>query len=81
MRQQIIDTKINSHAFGEADECLFEYLHTEMVNYTLSKTFEKKVTTYIEHATILNDFILPYSIAFSDIVILRGTNFRSSCNK
>ncbi|XP_076663495.1 trafficking protein particle complex subunit Trs33 [Andrena cerasifolii] len=42
MRQQIIDTKSNSHAFGEADECLFEYLHTEMVNYTLSKTFEKK---------------------------------------
>lgn len=46
MRQQIIDTKTSSYASGEADECLFEYLHTEMVNYTLSKTVNKKVTIY-----------------------------------
>lgn len=45
MRQQILDAKLNSHASGEADECLFEYLHTEMINYTLSKTSEKKVIT------------------------------------
>ncbi|XP_015436746.1 PREDICTED: trafficking protein particle complex subunit 6B [Dufourea novaeangliae] len=42
MRQQVIDTKMNSHTAGEADECLFEYLHTEMVNYTLSKASNKK---------------------------------------
>ncbi|XP_076246837.1 trafficking protein particle complex subunit Trs33 [Calliopsis andreniformis] len=42
MRQQIIDIKMNPHTSGEADECLFEYLHTEMINYTLSKTVEKK---------------------------------------
>ena len=43
MRQQIIDTKINLHASGEADECLFEYLHAEMVNYALSKSCKNKV--------------------------------------
>ncbi|XP_031846262.1 trafficking protein particle complex subunit Trs33 [Nomia melanderi] len=42
MRQQIIDMKMNSHPVGEADECLFEYLHTEMVNYALSKACNKK---------------------------------------
>ncbi|XP_043788172.1 trafficking protein particle complex subunit 6b [Apis laboriosa] len=42
MRQQITDTKINSHISGEADECLFEYLHAEMVNYALNKSCKNK---------------------------------------
>ncbi|XP_033325581.1 trafficking protein particle complex subunit Trs33 [Megalopta genalis] len=42
MRQQIVDMKMSFQAVGEADECLFEYLHTEMVNYVLSKTCNKK---------------------------------------
>lgn len=46
MRQQITDTKINSHISGEADECLFEYLHAEMVNYALNKSCKNKVIIY-----------------------------------
>ncbi|XP_017877650.1 trafficking protein particle complex subunit 6B [Ceratina calcarata] len=42
MRQQMIDTKTTPHSSGEADECLFEYLHAEMVNYTLSKSSNNK---------------------------------------
>ncbi|XP_060827594.1 trafficking protein particle complex subunit 6b [Bombus pascuorum] len=42
MRPQVIDTKTNSHASGQADECLFEYLHAEIVNYTLSKSCKNK---------------------------------------
>ncbi|CAK9813174.1 Trafficking protein particle complex subunit 6b [Anthophora plagiata] len=42
MRQQLIDTKISSHTSGEADECLFEYLHAEIVNYALSKSRKNK---------------------------------------
>lgn len=37
MKQQVTDSK-GSSASGEADECLFEYLHAEMVNYVLSKS-------------------------------------------
>ncbi|XP_015517301.1 trafficking protein particle complex subunit 6b [Neodiprion pinetum] len=36
MKQQNVDTKTNLPDTGEADECLFEYLHAEMVNYVLS---------------------------------------------
>lgn len=38
MKQEIIDSKVNPNATGEADECLFEYLHAELVNYVLSKS-------------------------------------------
>lgn len=42
MKQQAIDSKSTASASGEADECLFEYLHAEMVNYVLSKSSENK---------------------------------------
>ncbi|XP_043274459.1 trafficking protein particle complex subunit 6b [Venturia canescens] len=37
MKPQLADTKVNLQVgSGEADECLFEYLHAEMVNYVHS---------------------------------------------
>lgn len=33
MKPQSNETKFSFGGFGEADECLFEYLHAEMVNY------------------------------------------------
>lgn len=44
MKQQIIDSKANSNSIGEADECLFEYLHAELVNYVLSKSSNTTVS-------------------------------------
>lgn len=44
MKQQIIDSKVNSNATGEADDCLFEYLHAELVNYVLSKSSNTAVS-------------------------------------
>ncbi|EGI57796.1 PREDICTED: trafficking protein particle complex subunit 6B [Acromyrmex echinatior] len=38
MKQQIIDSKANPSSTGEADDCLFEYLHAELVNYVLSRS-------------------------------------------
>lgn len=42
MKQQIIDLKNPTGASGEADECLFEYLHAEMVSYVTSKGSNNK---------------------------------------
>lgn len=44
MKQQIIDSKTNPNATGEADDCLFEYLHAELVNYVLSKSTNAAVS-------------------------------------
>ena len=44
MKQQGIDPKANSAGTGLADECLFEYLHAEMVNYVLSKASNDKAS-------------------------------------
>lgn len=44
MKQQIIDSKVNPNATGEADDCLFEYLHAELVNYVLSKSSNTAVS-------------------------------------
>lgn len=38
MKPQIGDQKSSLGSRGEADECLFEYLHAEMIDYVLSKT-------------------------------------------
>lgn len=44
MKQQVIDSKANPSATGEADDCLFEYLHAELVNYVLSKSTNAAVS-------------------------------------
>lgn len=44
MKQQGLDSKVNLPDTGEADECLFEYLHAEMVNYVLSKSTNDKAS-------------------------------------
>ncbi|XP_043469785.1 trafficking protein particle complex subunit 6b [Leptopilina heterotoma] len=36
MKHQFVDPKSSSGNKGEADECLFEYLHAEIVNYVLT---------------------------------------------
>lgn len=51
MKQQIIDSKANPNATGEADDCLFEYLHAELVNYVLSKSSNVAVSN--EHKMIV----------------------------
>lgn len=38
MKHQVTDVKPASNTKAEADECLFEYLHGEMVNYVIGKT-------------------------------------------
>jgi hypothetical protein len=38
MKHQFSDTKPNLNVKTEADECLFEYLHGEMVNYIIGKS-------------------------------------------
>lgn len=62
MRQQITDTKINSHTSGEADECLFEYLHAEMVNYALNKSCKNKVIIYYCYIVYLYNSIILYKL-------------------
>lgn len=47
MKQQVVDTKTISGSIGEADECLFEYLHAEIVNYVLSLSLDRKVIKVI----------------------------------
>lgn len=37
MKHQFTDVKPSASTKAEADECLFEYLHGEMVNYVVSK--------------------------------------------
>lgn len=44
MKQQIIDSKANPSTTGEADDCLFEYLHAELVNYVLSRSSNTAVS-------------------------------------
>jgi len=46
MKQQIIDSKTNPSATGEADDCLFEYLHAELVNYVLSRSSNAAVSNW-----------------------------------
>lgn len=55
MKQQIIDSKANPNATGEADDCLFEYLHAELVNYVLSKSSNTAVSN--EHKIIVISII------------------------
>ena len=43
MKHQIVDAKASFASKGEADECLFEYLHAEMVNYVLSTSVKTGV--------------------------------------
>ena len=43
MKHQIVDLKSSSGSKGEADECLFEYLHSEIVNYVLSTSTNSEV--------------------------------------
>ncbi|XP_014212521.1 trafficking protein particle complex subunit 6B [Copidosoma floridanum] len=38
MKHQFTDIKPTSNTKAEADECLFEYLHGEIVNYVVSKS-------------------------------------------
>ncbi|XP_058792262.1 trafficking protein particle complex subunit 6b [Phymastichus coffea] len=38
MKHQFADVKPTSSTKAEADECLFEYLHGEMVNYVINQT-------------------------------------------
>lgn len=38
MKQQLADSKASANTTGEADDCLFEYLHAELVNYVLSRS-------------------------------------------
>jgi hypothetical protein len=58
MKQQIVDPKINSGTTGEADDCLFEYLHAELVNYVLSKSSNSAVSnvykTYTKKLSVYN---------------------------
>lgn len=42
MKQQVVDVKAISGSTGEADECLFEYLHAEIIHYVLSLTPDTK---------------------------------------
>lgn len=53
MKQQIIDSKANPNATGEADDCLFEYLHAELVNYVLSKSSNAAVSNVCVHKMIV----------------------------
>lgn len=47
MKPQLADTKASLQAgSGEADECLFEYLHAEMVNYVLTMPTSDKVSIH-----------------------------------
>lgn len=38
MKHQFTENKQVSSSKGEADECLFEYLHGEMINYVINST-------------------------------------------
>ncbi|XP_015114187.1 trafficking protein particle complex subunit 6b [Diachasma alloeum] len=42
MKPQLGESKPNSGGSGEADECLFEYLHAEIVNYVMSTSTNSK---------------------------------------
>lgn len=60
MKPQLADTKVSLPVgSGEADECLFEYLHAEMVNYVHSMTSTDKVRIKM----FKNDHFLPISIS------------------
>lgn len=40
----MVEQKLISSTSGEADECLFDYLHAELVNYVLTKNIDSKVS-------------------------------------
>ncbi|KAK0089276.1 hypothetical protein PV325_008216 [Microctonus aethiopoides] len=42
MKPQMVEQKLISSTSGEADECLFDYLHAELVNYVLTKNIDSK---------------------------------------
>lgn len=44
MKPQMVEQKLISSTSGEADECLFDYLHAELVNYVLTKNIDSKVS-------------------------------------
>lgn len=46
MKHQFVDPKSSSANKGEADECLFEYLHAEIVNYVLSTSVNTGVIIF-----------------------------------
>lgn len=64
MKQQIVDSKANPNATGEADDCLFEYLHAELVNYVLSKSSNVGVSNELKLIVISNTIYMCYKISF-----------------
>lgn len=44
MKQQVVESKSSTNDTAQADECLFDYLHAEMVNYVVSKNTSNKVS-------------------------------------
>ncbi|XP_012280369.1 trafficking protein particle complex subunit 6B isoform X2 [Orussus abietinus] len=42
MKQQGLESKLSACSLEEADKCLFEYLHAEIVNYVLATTSDNK---------------------------------------
>ena len=54
MKHQFTDVKPTSNTKAEADECLFEYLHGEMVNYVISKTPKDGIVRLFYHHFLQN---------------------------